>query len=335
MRIAFFGTPAPAVPSLRALLEAGDVEVAAVVTNPDRPSGRGHRLTAPPVKVLAQDAGVPVWQPERPRAVLEKLRGLAVDACAVVAYGAILPQDLLDAGGAGFVNLHFSLLPRWRGAAPVQHSILAADPETGVTCFVLEAGMDTGPVLLRQATPLQPRETAGELMARLAALGAPVLADAIRGLVDGTIRPEPQDHDAATLAPKITPDDARIDWAADAAAVDRAVRAFNPVPGAHTTFDGRRLKVHRVRVAPSARPWEPQEASPERRQGRSPGEIAGTVVGRVDGLPVVGCGAGTAVLLEEVQPAGKPRMAGADFANGYRPDGAVLGAGAPGGAAPA
>src|SRR5680860_1098641 len=317
MRVAYFGTPAPAVPSLRALLAADDVEVAAVITNPDRPSGRGHRLSAPPVKVLAQEAAVPVWQPERPRAVLEDLRRLRVDACAVVAYGAILPQDVLDAGGAGFVNLHFSLLPRWRGAAPVQHSILAGDAEVGVTCFVLEAGMDTGPVLLRRATPLGERETAGELMARLADLGAPLLVQAARALVDDSVTPQPQDHDAATLAPKVSPDDARIDWRSSAAAVDRAVRAFNPVPGAHTTFRGQRLKIHRVRPSAGG-------------DGHPSGE-PGAVIGAVDGLPLVLCGHGTTVLLEEVQPAGKPRMAGADFANGHRPQGAVLGADAPAG----
>ena len=305
MRVAFFGTPAPAVPALEAFLGADDVEVAAVVTNPDRPSGRGHKLQPSPVKVAAAAAGVPVWQPERPREVLGDVRALAVDACAVVAYGALLPPDVLDAGGKGFVNLHFSLLPSWRGAAPVQHTLLAGDTRTGVTCFVLEAGMDTGPVLQTAETGIGPDETAGELVTRLAVLGAPVLLSSVRGLVGGSITPVPQDHERATLAPKITPADARLDWSQPAAAISRAVRAFNPVPGAWTLLRGDRLKVHRAVVADEA------------------AAVAGEVAGVADDGVVVGCGEG-AVVLTEVQPAGKPRMSGAAFANGYSPVGERL-----------
>ena len=304
MRIAFFGTPDPAVPALDAFLQADDVDVVAVVTNPDRPSGRGHKLHPPPVKVAAEAAGVPVWQPEKPREVLDELRALDVDACAVVAYGALLPQDVLDAGGRGFVNLHFSLLPAWRGAAPVQHSVLAGDTRTGVTCFVLEKGMDTGPVLRMAETGISDDETAGELIARLAVLGAPVLVEAVRGLVDGTLQPVAQDHSLATLAPKITPDDARLDWSADAAAVHRAVRAFNPIPGAWTTLRDERLKVHRASVVDG-------DGAP------------GSVLSAGEHGPVVACGSG-AVELVQVQPAGKPRMAGPDFVNGYRPVGERL-----------
>lgn len=306
MRIVFWGTPAAALPALEALLSAPDIEVAAVVTNPDRPSGRGHKLTPPPVKPVAASAGVPVWQPDKPRALADDLAALAPDACAVVAYGAILPQAVLDAGGKGFVNLHFSLLPAWRGAAPVAHTILAGDTRTGVSCFVLEAGMDTGPVLLTAETDVGPRETAGELTARLAELGAPVLVDALRGLVAGTLEPRPQDHAQATYAPKLTPEDARLDWRESAVALDRAVRAFNPVPGAHTTFAGQRLKIHRgLPVAGTGSP--------------------GTVVRSDEAGPVVACGEG-ALRLDEVQPAGKARMAGPDFVNGYRPLGSRLGA---------
>ena len=307
MRIAFFGTPDAAVPSLEAFLAAQDVEVAAVVTNPDRPSGRGHKLHPPPVKVAAADAGVAVLQPHRPRVILDDLRALELDACAVVAYGSLLPVDVLETGGAGFVNLHFSLLPAWRGAAPVQHALLAGDSRTGVTCFVLEAGMDTGPVLLTAETGIEPSETAGELVSRLAVMGAPVLVDAVRGLVDGTLTAVPQDHERATLAPKITPEDARLDWTARAPAVVNAVRAFNPMPGAWTTLRGERLKVHRVTAADD---------------DAVAGE-AGTVVDGDARGPVVACGTGAVVLLE-VQPAGKPRMAGGDFANGYRPVGERL-----------
>lgn len=310
VRIAFFGTPAPAVPSLQAFLEAG-TDVAAVITNPDRPSGRGYRLSPPPVKVAATEAGLPVWQPDRPRSIAADLGALAVDACAVVAYGALLPRSVLDAGGAGFVNLHFSLLPAWRGAAPVAHTILAGDAETGVTCFVLEEGMDTGPVLAAARAPVRPGETAGELTARLADLGAPVLVDAVRGFVDGTLHPRAQDHERATYAPKVGPGDAALDWGRDAAALARAVRAFNPVPGAHTTFDGARLKVHRATPLP------------DDAEGRP-----GDVVGYSDGCPLVACGRGT-LRLDEVQPAGKPRMDGAAFARGYRPGGHHLGDGGP------
>ena len=307
MRICFLGTPAPAVPALEAFLADPAVEVAAVITNPDRPSGRGHKLAPPPVKVTAGAAGVPVWQPAKPREVLDDLRALQVDACAVVAYGALLPVDVLTAGGAGFVNLHFSLLPRWRGAAPVQHTLLAGDTVTGVTCFVIEAGMDTGPVLASEQVAVDARETAGDLVARLAVLGAPVLVRAVHGLVDGTLTPVPQDHERATLAPKVHPDDARLDWGGPAAAADRVVRAFNPVPGAWTTFGAGRLKIHRAHVVAAA-----------------PALAAGTVTATADG-PVVSCGAGGGLLLEEVQPAGKPRMTGVAWVNGYRPDGARLG----------
>lgn len=300
MRIAFFGTPAPAVPALRAFVADPDVTVAAVVTNPDRPAGRGYALTPPPVKEAAVEAGLPVWQPAKPREILADLTSLRVDACAVVAYGSLLPVDVLAAGGAGFVNLHFSLLPAWRGAAPVAHSLLHGDTETGVTCFVLEAGMDTGPILLAERTPVRAGETAGELTARLAESGAPLLVSAVRGLVDGSLPLVPQDHERATYAPKITTQDARLDWAAAAEALADAVRAFNPVPGAHTTFEGQRLKVHRS-VAVDGR--------------GEPGLVAVR-----DGVPVVACGSG-ALRLDEVQPAGKPRMSGADFVNGYRPQG--------------
>jgi methionyl-tRNA formyltransferase len=310
VRTLFFGTPEPAVPSLQALLADPEVDVAAVVTNPDRPRGRGHELAGSPVKAAAVAAGVPVWQPARAGEIADDLRALAVDACAVVAYGSILPADVLAAGGRGFVNLHFSLLPSWRGAAPVQHSLLAGDEVTGVSCFVLDEGMDTGPLLCTRAVPVAQGETAGELVARLAELGAPLLVEAVKGLVAGTLTPRPQDDRHATYAPKVSPEQAALDWTGDAAAVERAVRAFNPVPGAHTELDGTRLKVHRSRVVPL-------EGAPGEGQ-------AGTVV-RVDaGGPVVACGR-DALRLEEVQPAGKPRMSGAAFANGYRPMGRRLG----------
>lgn len=305
MRIVFWGTPHPAVPALEAFVAEPGVEVCAVVTNPDRPAGRGHTLQPPPVKVAAQRAGLAVWQPVKPREILDDLQDLRVDACAVVAYGAILPVEVLDAGGRGFVNLHFSLLPSWRGAAPIAHTVLAGEKQTGVTCFVLDKGMDTGPVLLAQETDVGAQETAGELTERLARLGAPLLVRAVRGLVDGSLRPVPQDDRLASYAPKITPEDARLDWIRTATELHQAVRAFNPLPGAHTTFRDSRLKVHFAAVVDAV-------------------GISGEIV-RLDAAgPVVACGRG-GLRLEVVQPAGKGRMPGPDFANGYRPLGQRLG----------
>lgn len=299
MRVAFLGTPDVAVPALEALVAADDVEVVAVLTNPDRPKGRSKTPVPPPVKVAAEAHGIEVWQPLKPAEVLDELTALGVDACAVVAYGALLPQRVLDAGGRGFVNLHFSLLPRWRGAAPVQHALRAGDEVTGITTFVLDKGMDTGPVLDRVEVAIDPDESAGDLLARLAELGGPVLVDSIRRLVAGQT-PEPQPAEGATLAPKITPEDVRIDWEAPARAIHDLVRSAEPAPGAHTTFRGKRLKVRSTRLV---------DAFGE------PGEV---VERRSDGV-VVASGAG-GLLLARVQPEGKAVMDGQAFANGYRPE---------------
>ncbi len=299
MRIVFLGTPDVAVPSLQALLDADDVEVVAVVTNPDRARGRSKRPQPPPVKVAAEAAGVPVWQPGKAREMLDDLRALAPDACAVVAYGALLPADVLEAGGAGFVNLHFSLLPRWRGAAPVQHALRAGDATTGVTTFVLDEGMDTGPILRRVEVDIDPDETAGELLERLAQRGGPVLVDSLRDLVGG-VAPQPQPDQGATLAPKISPDDVALDLSAPARQVADLVRSASPAPGAHTTIDGRRFKVYR--------------ATPTDGPSGAPGEL----VAFDDAGPVVACGEGH-VRLEEVQPEGKARMDAVAWVNVYRP----------------
>lgn len=308
VRIAFLGTPEVAVPALDALLAADDLEVVVVITNPDRPRGRSRTPVAPPVKEAAQAAGVPVWQPTKPVEVLDDLQGLDLDACAVVAYGAILPASVLAASRLGFVNLHFSLLPRWRGAAPVQHAIRAGDEVTGVTTFVLDPGMDTGPVIDRVEVAIDPVESTGELLERLATLGAPVLVRSIRALADGA-EPTPQPDDGATLAPKITPDDVRIDWDAPARAVADLVRSADPAPGAHTTLRGDRLKIHRV---------TPVVASGDDAAGQVRGE-PGEIVGVTKRGVLVACG-DDAVQLEAVQPLGKARMDGAAFVNGYRPE---------------
>jgi methionyl-tRNA formyltransferase len=299
VRIAFLGTPDVAVPALDALVAADDIEVAVVLTNPDRPKGRSRTPVPPPVKVAAQTHGLPVWQPRKPAEVLDDLRGLELDAAAVVAYGALLPRTVLDAGGRGFVNLHFSLLPRWRGAAPVQHAIRAGDRVTGVTTFVLEEGMDTGPIIDQVEVGVGEDEPAGHLLARLAELGAPLLVDSLRRLVAGEA-PTPQPTEGVSLAPKVTPDDVAIDWYATAREVADLCRSADPAPGAHTTFRGKRLKVYAVRVA----------------EGQGP---PGTVLDRDAHGVVVACGDG-AVRLVEVQPEGKARMGGDGFANGYRPE---------------
>jgi methionyl-tRNA formyltransferase len=309
VRIAFLGTPEVAVPALEALLAAEDVEVVAVVTNPDRPRGRSKRPVAPPVKVAAEQAGVPVWQPEKPLEVVDDLEGLELDACAVVAYGALLPRRVLAAGGRGFVNLHFSLLPRWRGAAPVQHALRAGDEVTGVTTFVLDRGMDTGPILRTAEVTIDPDESAGELLDRLAVLGAPVLVAALRDLVAG-VEPSPQTDEGATLAPKIGRDDVAIDLTAPARVVADLVRSADPAPGAHTTFRGEPLKVFR---APPVAREQLAAASGD------PLPVPGTIVAVDKRGPVVACGQG-AVRLVAVQPPGRARMDGAAFANGYRPE---------------
>lgn len=310
MRIAFLGTPAVAVPALEAFVAADDVDVAAVVTNPDRPRGRRGEPQPPPVKVAALAAGLEVWQPPRPREIADDLGSLGVDACAVVAYGALLPPSVLEAGGAGMVNLHFSLLPRWRGAAPVQHALRAGDPVTGATTFVLDEGMDTGPVLDSLEVEVGADESAGQLLERLAAAGAPLLLDSVRRLAQGA-QPTPQPEHGATLAPKITPADVAIDFRVEPRALDALVRSADPAPGAHTTFRGKRLKIFRVQTLTAE---EVGELGGDAADGAAPGEVLG---GRDAVLVATGSGA---VRLLEVQQEGKARMDGAAFANGYRPE---------------
>jgi methionyl-tRNA formyltransferase len=295
----FFGTPAWAVPSLEALIGAG-IEVAAVVTNPDRPAGRGMEVTASPVKVAAEKFGLDVLQPEKARApeFIEQIEAIAPDVAVVVAYGKILPQALLDAVPRGFVNLHFSLLPAYRGAAPVQRAIMDGLEVTGVSVMILTAGMDEGPVITTAEVRINEDDTAGTLGARMAEVGARTLVDALPRYVSGELTPVEQGHSSATYAPKVTPDDARIDWTRSARQVRDFVRALNPIPGAWTTLRGGRVKVHRVEMASVEEPL-------------GPGELHATrdlVVGAGDG----------AVALAELQPAGKRRMTGAELARGLR-----------------
>lgn len=304
MRVVFAGTPEPAVPSLQAILRSRH-EVVAVLTRPDAPAGRGRSTRRSPIGQVADEAGIPVLTPGRPREVAEELRQLGPDACPVVAYGALLPADLLTIPRYGWINLHFSLLPAWRGAAPVQHAIAHGDEVTGATTFVIDEGMDTGPVLGTMTASIGQRETSGELLDRLARTGADLLVATLDALESGALEPAPQPYDGVSMAPKITVEDARIDWDTPAFAVNRHVRAMTPAPGAWTTFRGERLKVLPVAMSDQVLP-------------------AGLLqVGKREVL--VGT-ATQAVELGQVQAVGKKVMDAAAWARGVRDgDGEVLG----------
>jgi len=298
MRVVFAGTPEAALPSLAAVARSAH-ELVGVVTRPDAPSGRGRRLTPSPVASAARELGLPLLQPEHPRepAFQEALRALAPDACPVVAYGALLPPSALEIPVHGWVNLHFSLLPAWRGAAPVQHAIRAGDDVTGATTFRLVKELDAGPVFGVMTETIRPQDTAGELLARLAEGGAELLVATLDGLADGSLEARPQSEDGVSFAPKVTVDDARVDWTQPAAAVDRLVRSCTPAPGAWTTYDGERVKLGPVTPADGALP---------------PGEL---MAGKK--AVVVGTGSG-AVRLGEVQAVGRRPMPAADWARGLR-----------------
>ncbi|MET9304767.1 methionyl-tRNA formyltransferase [Streptomyces cellulosae] len=301
MKLVFAGTPEVAVPALDALLASGRHEVAAVVTRPDAPAGRGRRMVASPVAERAEEAGIEVLKPNRPKDpdFLERLREIAPDCCPVVAYGALLPKAALDIPAHGWVNLHFSLLPAWRGAAPVQHAIMAGDEITGATTFLIEEGLDSGPVYGTVTEEIRPTDTSGDLLTRLAFAGAGLLAATMDGIEDGTLKAVPQPSEGISLAPKVNVEDARVDWRAPALRVDRVVRGCTPAPGAWTTFRGERLKIVQARPVPE-------------RTDLAPGQLS---VGKNN--VYVGTGS-YAVELLWVQPQGKKPMRGADWARGVR-----------------
>jgi methionyl-tRNA formyltransferase len=297
MRVVFFGTPEFAVASLRALLRER-ISVVGVVTQPDKPQGRSRStLVPPPVKIVAQAEGLPVLQPARPVGdlFLASLRRLEPDLGVVVAYGHILRREVLELPARGLINVHASLLPRFRGAAPIQHAILQGDRETGISIMRMEEGLDTGPVLHRVATPIADDETAGTLARRLGALGAGALVEALSLVGAGAERAEPQDDHAATYAPKISREQARLDWTRDPDALERQVRAFDPAPGAWTALDSAPVKL--FGATPAVGGGQP-----------------GTVLAATDRL-VIACGNG-ALAVREVQPAGKTRLAVADWVRG-------------------
>lgn len=306
MRVVFAGTPDPAAVALRALL-ASRHEVTAVITRPDARAGRGRRVVSSPVREIAQARGLEVLSPASTRdsAFTDRLQALAPDACPVVAYGALVPPALLDVPRLGWVNLHFSLLPAWRGAAPVQRALMAGETMTGATTFLLEAGLDTGPVLGSLTEPVHPTDTSGDLLDRLAVAGADLLVATLDGLEEGSLTAQPQPAEGVSHAPKLTVEDARIDWTRPSYAVDRQVRGCTPAPGAWTTFRGERLKVQPL-LRPA--PREGDETSLHLRPGEL--EVQRTAV-------LVGTGSDP-VLLGSVQPQGKKAVMASDWARGAR-----------------
>jgi methionyl-tRNA formyltransferase len=297
LRVIFMGSPAFAVPSLERLLADGHA-VPLVVTQPDRPAGRGQNLRPPPVKLAAERHGLPVFQPEKLSQpdVLASLAAPKPDVIAVAAFGQFLPRGVRDLPPFGCINVHASLLPKYRGAAPIPWALIRGETETGVTIMRITEGLDTGPMLLRRAVPIAPEDDAGTLHDRLAALGASALADALAMLARGEGIWIPQDEAQATLAPKLRDEDCRLDLAGDPAAFVNRVRGLTPAPGAYLPWGGQRLKVLRSQVRSNSGP---------------PGTILA-----IDGQAIV-CGTGSLALLE-VQPEGKRRMTGAEFARGQR-----------------
>ncbi len=304
MRVVFIGSGAIGVPTLRALSK--EHEVIAVFTRPDRPAGRGYQLRPTPIKLAAQELGLPIHQPEdiNAPAVLGQIRELAPDVIVVASFGQILTGELLRIPRLGAINLHASLLPKYRGAAPIQWALIRGEQETGVTTFLMDEGMDTGPILLQRRVEITPEDDAGSIEEKLAKLGAEVVLETLEGLAKGELEPQPQDHSAATYAPKLKKAHEKLDWARPARELVNLIRALSPRPGAFTLFRGKRLKIYKAKVV-----------GLETEQGwrARPGEI----LGLGEEGPLVKTGTEALELLE-VQPEGKRRMSGPDFARGYR-----------------
>jgi len=312
MKLVFCGTPAFAVPTLKLALRAG-YDVRLVLTQPDRPVGRNQVLTAPPVKITAMEAGISVLQPEKIRKNDElraELEAIKPDAILVVAYGRIIPKWMLDLPRLGNFNLHASLLPKYRGAAPIQWAIANGEPATGATTMRLDEGLDTGDILLQREMPLAPSMTSEDVFPLLAEMGADLMMETLRELDAGQLTPRPQDHTRATLAPILTRDDGRIDFSRPAMAIYNRWRGFQPWPGAWTMLGGRKLAVHRML---------PTELRGTR--AHQPGAMAVE-----QGTLFAACGDGTWIELVEVQPEGKRRMSAGEFLRGHALEtGAVLG----------
>ncbi len=299
MRLVFLGTGSLGLPTLRAL--AHSHQILAVFTQPDRPAGRGLKLKTPPVKIVAQELKLPVHQPAKIQREVEAIRALSPDALVIVAYGQILSKELLDVPRLGCVNLHASLLPKYRGAAPIQWALMEGETKTGVTTLLLDEGLDTGPILLQRECPISEEDTAGTLGERLAQLGADLVRETLEGLEMGRLTPRPQDPSQASYAPKIPKELERLNWTKGARTLFNLIRALSPAPGAYTLYQGRRLKIYRSRALASSI-GEPEP---------------GTVIDFGPQGPIVQTGQGALELLE-VQPEGRRPMSGLDFARGYR-----------------
>ena len=334
MRLVFAGTPEVAVTALRSVL-ASRHTVEAVVTRPDAPAGRGRRVGPSPVSALATEAGLEVLKPIRPNDLvfLHRLREIAPDCCPVTAYGALLPQQALDIPRHGWVNLHFSVLPAWRGAAPVHHAILHGDDVTGATTFRIVKELDAGPVFGVATEPVRPADTTGSLLERLATVGAELLVATLDGIEDGTLRAVPQPAEGVSLAPKLTPADARVDWKLPAHLIDRQIRACTPDPGAWTEFDGGRMKLWPVTLSASGQPGATGACGPAgvteepdgpggTGEGSTPGGLAPGELRIERGAVYAGTGS-RPVRLGDVQPPGKRRMDAAAWARGLRPGSAT------------
>ncbi|MGE5568453.1 MAG: methionyl-tRNA formyltransferase [Rhodospirillales bacterium] len=300
MRIVFLGTPEFAVPTLEETVKAGH-EVTAAITQPDRPKGRSRALAEPPVKQAARRLGIPVHQPERIRTpeFVEFLKGLGAGAGVMVGYGKIIPQAVIDVFPHGIINVHASLLPKYRGAAPIQWAIANGETRTGVTTMRIDAGLDTGDILLQRETEIGPEETAPELSPRLARMGAEVLVETLLRVEDGTIVPQPQDSTQASLAPILKKEDGRIDWTRPASEIHNRIRGFQLWPGCYTQFRFRQMQIWRARPGGEAK--------------GAPGSLAVR-----NKRLFVACGANTSLELLEIQVEGKRRMTAVDFLNGYR-----------------
>ena len=306
MRIVFAGTPTPALPSLQRLIDSPRHDVAAVITRPDAAAGRRGKPAPSPVAQLALESGIPVLRPARPNSpeFVAELAALVPDCCAVVAYGALLSADLLAVPPHGWVNLHFSLLPAWRGAGPVQAAIAAGDTVTGATTFLIEPELDSGPVYGVVTETIRPEDTAGHLLDRLAVSGAALLKATVDGIADGSLHPVPQPSEGISLAPKISVEQARIRWDLPAHVVDRRIRALTPNPGAWTMVGDLRIKIGPLTIEQTADPLAPGVMEVDRTGVR------------------VGTGSAP-VVLGQIQPPGKKPMAAADWARGARLDAGV------------
>ena len=303
LRIVFCGTPAFAVPSLRHLIAQPEFQVVAAVTQPDRPRGRGGAIAASPVKNAAVAAGIPVFQPEKIKAdaAYEEMKRLAPDVVAIIAYGQIISQRLIDLPRLGWINLHASLLPKYRGAAPINWAIVNGETRTGVTSMQIDAGLDTGPMLLKYETEIGRDETAPGLTARLAEAGAPLIAETLRGLESGKIAATAQDGSQATLAPPLKKEDGRIEWWLSARKIYNRIRGLQPWPGAFTTFRGKSCQIWGKPLKPVA-------------VGGMPGILLPT---KEDGLLVI-CGGESVLRVEHVQPEGRKRVTAQEFLSGAR-----------------